>query len=257
MTNIYSELNRVFNCGEEAALCTIVKTKGSAPRRIGAKMIVYADGRICGTIGGGALEKEVIKNAIETIKNKKPDLYRHDLVQQLNMCCGGTVDIYIEPVMKKNNLYIFGAGHVGQALARYALNTDFQVFMIDDRIEFLDVVTESEINKMNLHYSQALPILPFDERTFVCIMTYDHAMDRDILAYCLKKPHAYLGMIGSKRKVEITKKKFEQGMIAETDELEEVDMPMGIDILAEGPDEIAISILAQLIKVKNTKIYAK
>src|ERR1700733_12801727 len=105
MTNIYSELMRIFASGEEAALCTIVNSKGSVPRRVGAKMIVYQDGKISGTIGGGALEKAVIENAIKTIQNKKPELYRRDLVQQLNMCCGGVVDIYIEPVMKKNNLY--------------------------------------------------------------------------------------------------------------------------------------------------------
>ena len=104
---------------------------------------------------------------------------------------------------------------------------------------------------MDNNYRQVLPLLPFDENTYVAIMTYSHPFDRDILAFCLKKPHAYLGMIGSQRKVEMTKKMFEEGMIASKNDLDKVDMPMGIGIGAEGPEEIAISILARLIAVKN------
>ena len=105
---------------------------------------------------------------------------------------------------------------------------------------------------------QALPLLPFNEETFIAIMTYSHEIDREILAYCLQKPHAYLGMIGSKRKIEITKKMFTEAKIATMEELNNVDMPIGIDINAESPEEIAISILAKLISQKNKnpeKIY--
>ena len=155
--------------------------------------------------------------------------------------------------MKKNKLYIFGAGHTGQALAKYALNFPFEVVLIDDRKEYLDDCTVSEVNKMHLPFGEALKLLPFDEQTYICIMTYSHPLDRNILSFCLKKSFAYLGMIGSQRKVEMTKKMFTEVGVCSFDELENVDMPMGINIGAEGPDEIALSILAKIISIKNYK----
>ncbi len=251
MEDIFEKISEARKKNLDFAFCIIVSTKGSTPRETGAKMLVYSDGSISGTIGGGELEKEVIVNAKEAIRKRQPSTYRHDLLHQHNMCCGGSVEIYIEPVMKKNKLYIFGAGHTGHALARYAVRFDFDVVIIDDRKDYLDEINLENVSKLNMHYSQALPLLPFDENTFITIMTYSHSFDRDILAFCLKKQNAYLGMIGSQRKVEMTKKMFEKGMIASTDELNAVDMPMGIDIGAKDPDEIAISILSKLIAVKN------
>jgi len=234
-----------------AAYCVIVQTKGSTPRKVGAKMIVYEDGSINGSIGGGNLEKKVIENAIQQIKDQEAKLFKHDLLHQHNMCCGGTVEIYIEPIKKMNRLYIFGAGHTGNALSIIANTLDFEVYVIDDRKQYLDEIKSKEINKLNLNYDKMLPSLPFDESTYIVIMTYEHTHDRDILAYCIKQANAYIGMIGSKRKIELTKKMFLDGKIATEKELEKVDMPMGINIHAEGPEEIAISILAKLIAIKN------
>lgn len=251
MKNIYEEIIQNQRDNKNAVVCTIVNTKGSTPRKVGAKMIVYENEKIFGTIGGGELEKAVIKNALKQIKENEPKIFRHDLLHQHEMCCGGTVDIYIEPIMKKNKLYIFGAGHTGQALAKFAVNFQFETVLIDDRKEFLDDCKISEINKMNLPFGEALRLLPFDEQTYVCIMTYSHPLDRNILSFCLRKPFAYLGMIGSQRKVEMTKKMFTEAGVCSFDELEKIDMPMGIDIGAEGPEEIALSILSKLIAVKN------
>lgn len=232
-------------------VCTIVQTKGSVPRKVGAKMIVHADGSIVGTIGGGELEKTVIKDALLQLKSGNPKVIHYDLLHQLNMCCGGVVDVFLEPVMRQNRLYIFGAGHVGHSLAKLASEINFEIFVIDDRKEYLDKIEVANVSKMHLPYDRALAALPFDEDVFVCIMTYSHPVDRDILSYCIRKPHAYLGMIGSKRKTTITKKIFLEAQIADEAALSEVDMPMGINIGAEGPNEIAISILAKLIEVKN------
>jgi xanthine dehydrogenase accessory factor len=251
MQDIFQKIAETQRKGIDVALCIIVNTKGSTPRESGAKMLVYPDGKIYGTIGGGDLEKNVIVHALEVLESKVPSVFKHDLLHQHNMCCGGSVEIYIEPIMKKNKLYIFGAGHTGLALAKYAVNFNFEVVLIDDRKEYMDEVMTEGINKLNLHYEQALPLLPFDENTFITIMTYSHPYDRDILAYCLKKPFAYLGMIGSKRKVAMTKKMFSQSGIGTMEELEKVDMPMGIEIGAEDPEEIAISILSKLIAIKN------
>ena len=252
LMNIYNEIEQLRKSGIDAALCTIIHTKGSTPRKVGAKMLVLIDGSIKGTIGGGNLEKEVIKNALIQLKKNEPKLFKHDLLHQHNMCCGGTVEIFIEPLEKMKRLYIFGAGHTGQALAKYALAMDFEIFVIDDRKEYIDQLKEMPaINKLNVDYKKALPTLPFDENTFVVILTYEHEIDRDILSYCIKKPYAYLGMIGSQRKIEMTKKMFLDAGIATKEQLEKVRMPIGANILAETPEEIAISILAELIEVKN------
>jgi xanthine dehydrogenase accessory factor len=248
----FSEILKSLSIEElPAALCIVVSAKGSAPRREGAKMLVTKNGSIKGTIGGGNLEKQVIKDAMKVLEKQEPQLFRHDLLHQHEMCCGGTVQIYIEPIMKKNKLYIFGAGHTGKALANIATALDFETVVIDDRKEYMDELDNPKINKMNLPFSEALKILPFDEKTYVAIMTYSHPLDRDILFYCLKKPHAYIGMIGSKRKVEITKKILKETNFADDEIINKIDMPMGIDIGAEGPEEIALSILAKIVKVKN------
>lgn len=249
--NLYSEIEKLRNSNKAAALCTVVNTKGSTPRKVGAKMVVREDGKIVGTIGGGNLEKKVIENALFQIKQNESKLFKHDLLHQHNMCCGGSVEIYIEPIKKMNRLYIFGAGHTGKALAQFANQLDFDIYVIDDRKEYIDSLEIEGINKLNLDYKKVLPSLPFDKNSYIVIMTYEHSHDRDILAYCMNQPNAYLGMIGSKRKVEITKKMFEEGQLANKATLNNIDMPMGINIGAESPEEIAISILAKLIEIKN------
>jgi len=249
--NLLKEIEAIKNSKIRAVLCIVVQTKGSTPRKVGAKMIVKEDGSITGTIGGGNLEKKVIENALKQLKEDEPKLYKHDLLHQHNMCCGGSVEIYIEPIKKMNKLYIFGAGHTGNALAKYAKGLNFDTYVIDDRKEYLDDLKVEGINKMNLDYKKVLPSLPFDNNTFIVIMTYEHSHDRDILAYCIKQPHAYLGMIGSKRKVELTKKMFKEGKLASKTALNNVDMPIRININADGPEEIAVSIMAKLIAIKN------
>ncbi len=249
--NLFEKIEEVRGSGVRAVLCLIVKTKGSTPRKVGAKMIVCEDRKIYGTIGGGNLEKKVIENALGQIKENEPKLFKHDLLHQHNMCCGGSVEIYIEPIYKMKKLYIFGAGHTGIAISEMAKNLDFDIFLIDDRKEYIDQVSASGIHKMCSDYKKVLPFLPMDNQTYILIMTYEHSYDRDILSYCIDKEWAYLGMIGSQRKIELTKKMFKEADIGTTELLEKVDMPMGIDINAEGPNEIAISIMAKLIQVKN------
>ena len=251
MNDVFEKIvaDRNNNC--EFAICIITNTKGSVPRAKGAKMLVYPGGKIFGTIGGGKIEKKVIEDALGTLKEKEAAIFHYDLLKQLNMSCGGSMDVYIEPVMKKNKLYIFGAGHTGAALAKRALEFDFEITLIDDRKDYLDEIKLTGIKKINGEYEQLLPGLSFDDSTYITIMTYGHPFDREILSFCLRKPHAYIGMMGSLRKVELTKKMFIEAGIGTQDELSRIDMPMGIDIGADGPEEISISILAKLLSVKN------
>ncbi len=167
------------------------------------------------------------------------------------MCCGGTVNVYIESIMPPEKLYIFGAGHVGQALSNYASSLCFDVFVIDSRMEEINKIQNNSVNTVPLGHVEYLSKMIFDKQSYIAIMTYDHKIDREILAYCLKKPFAYLGMIGSQRKVAVTRKMFLSTQICSEEELSKVDMPMGFNINGTGPEEIAISLLAKIIEVKN------
>jgi xanthine dehydrogenase accessory factor len=248
-----NEIAQIKKGHRKAALCVVVRTSGSTPRKIGAKMLVYETGMISGTIGGGNLEKKVIDQAVKQVEFNESKTFEHRLLQEHQMCCGGTVEVYIEPIQATSRLYIFGAGHTGKALIKLTSRFDFETTIIDDRKEYLDSITELNSKSMLIDFKQGLAHLNFDQNTFIVILTYDHALDRKILAHCLKQPRAYLGMIGSKRKIALTKKMFLKNELATEQELESVDMPMGININAEGPHEIAVSILAKLIEVKNGK----
>lgn len=256
MESIYKKIVELQSRNQSIAVCIVVNTRGSTPRKTGAKMLVDINGNITGTIGGGDLEKSVIENALKQLAEGTPKLFRHDLVHHHGMCCGGTVEIFIEPIMRKNRLYIFGAGHTGQALAKYAVGFEFEIFMMDERKDYISNCTNEKVNKLNLPHQEALQALPFDDATYICIMTHSHPYDRDILAYCINRPHAYLGMIGSRRKVEMTKKMFLDSGITTPAKIETVDMPMGFDIGAEGPEEIALSIITKLVAVKNRTLSA-
>lgn len=235
------------------ALCTVIATKGSAPRKTGAKMLVYDNGSIDGSIGGGALEKKVIEQALEVLKNNLPKIVTHNLVNELAMCCGGIVELFIEPIMNRKKLFIFGAGHCGKALAKFAPDLDFEISLIDERYDAFEGIDLPGCTIIQEHHATAIEKLSFDENTFVVILTYNHSYDREILALTSKKSHAYIGMIGSERKVAIAKKNILTSGILDEQQVKEIDMPIGLDIKAITPQEIAISILAKLIEVRNKK----
>lgn len=252
MKNIFSEMQDVMNRGEHCALCSIISTKGSTPLKAGAKMVVTASGKIIGTIGGGDLEKSVIENARSVICAGQSEVYSHNLLQQHGMCCGGSVNVFIDYVSAPDRLYIFGSGHVGRALSEVAVRLNFDVFVIDDRQDELAKIKSSTINKLPFDYKEILSRLPFGKNVFIAVMTRDHSMDREILAACIQREYGYLGMIGSMRKVEVTRKMFLSGGVCTAEDFERVDTPMGIQINAKNPEEIAVSIAAKIIQVKNS-----
>lgn len=253
MQNIYDSINQVMKNAEQAALCTIINTKGSTPLKVGSKMLVYDSGKIVNTIGGGSLEKNVINDALQIIMLQQAKLFKYDLLKQLEMCCGGSVEVFIEPIIHKKKLLVFGAGHIGSALAGYTKDFNFDITVIDDRIDFINQLQIENITKAHIHHSRFLQTYTFSENTFIVICTYKHSYDREILAHCITQNVGYIGMIGSKRKVLVTKKMFLEKNIATQNQLNFVDMPMGIDMNAHTHQEIAISILAKLIQVINKK----
>jgi xanthine dehydrogenase accessory factor len=251
MELIYNKIIEVLRSGEVTALCTVVSTKGSTPLSAGAKMIVWKDSRIFGTVGGGPLEKATIDEAIRVIRNKKPQLFVHDLKAQHEMCCGGYMEIFIEPLMPSKKLFMFGAGHVGKAVVRHALDLDFEITVIDSREEIFNDWSFTGFHKVTGDFPKVLPSLPYDDTTFIVIATLDHPTDNEVLAFCLGRPHCYLGMIGSRKKVATMKENLISQGIATEEMLNRVDMPIGLDIHAVTADEIAVSIVAKLILEKN------
>jgi xanthine dehydrogenase accessory factor len=251
MESIYEKIAEVVRSGRAAALCTVVTSKGSTPLKAGAKMIVFEDGSIYGSVGGGRLEQATAEQAVLIIKSRKPQLFVHDLKAQHEMCCGGFMEIFIEPVMKANKLYMFGGGHVGKAVVKHLQSLDFDISVIDSREEIFDDWPSWDYKKVTGPFAAVMPGLAYDASTYIVIATFDHQTDREVLAFCLNKPCKYIGMIGSRNKIAQTREMFLKDGIVKKEDLDRADMPIGIDINAETADEIAISIVAKLIQEKN------
>ncbi|MBM3405345.1 MAG: XdhC family protein [Bacteroidetes bacterium] len=254
MNNILLKIKDAIKDPRSSALCIIVQARGSVPGKIGAKMIVYSDGRIEGTVGGGGIEKQAMEDALTAIHTQKPLLKEYNLQTDLGMTCGGAATIYIEPLSKPSRLYIFGAGHIGKILANYAPDMHFETYLIDWRTELFESAEHLRYQQICKPYLEAVNEIPFDRESYIVIVTPNHNMDEDILAAVGKKDVAYLGLIGSKRKIETLTKTFLKENKLTKEELDRVDMPIGIKFNAITPAEIAISILARLIDEKNNRL---
>jgi xanthine dehydrogenase accessory factor len=255
---VFAALAEALQQGEEVALVTIVSSTGSTPQRVGAKMLVYADGRTVGTIGGGCYENEAFWKAREAIRNRKPVTMKFELnddfAQESGLVCGGQMEVFVEPVEPSPELYVFGAGHVGYFVARMAHEVAFRVHVIDDREKFASVERFGDgIDVIVDHIPTWLDSHRLPPTAYAVIVTRGHTHDLDALRALARNPLRYLGLIGSKAKVKrIFDALLEEGMTA--DSLESVHAPIGLDIGAITPQEIAVSILAELIAVKHGKI---
>jgi len=254
MNNILLKINKIQLDPRHAVLCIVTSVSGSGPGKAGAKMIVYDDGKIEGTIGGGGIEKRAIEVALGMMNTHSPVYKEYNLQTDLGMTCGGAAGIYFEPLIKPAKLYIFGAGHIGKILAGYAPDMGFDTVLIDWRNDLLQEQEHCGYQKVCKPYLEAVEEIRFDENSYVVIVTPNHDMDEDVLAAIGKKDLAYLGLIGSKRKIEILTRLFLGKAILTQEELDRVDMPIGIKFNAITPAEIAISILAKLIDVKNSRL---
>ena len=253
--NIFEKITHLQKTNTSAALVTVIQTRGSVPRESGSKMIVEADGKIHGTIGGGAVENMVINEALEVIKNKKAQIVKHDLFddqgKDTGMVCGGNMEFFIEPLTAPDKIIIFGAGHIAYYLAKLAEMMDFSVVVIDDRQEFAN--TERFPQALELIHEDAESAaqnLKFTPADFLVIITRDHHSDYSILRQVLHNPPRYLGMIGSKTKRRDIYNRLKQNDGFGDDTLQRIHSPIGLDIGAETPQEIALSIMAEIVKEK-------
>ena len=251
MKDLFSEIAEARSSGRPLVMVTVIESAGSAPRHPGARMLIYADGSISGTIGGGTLEKNVIAEARKLFTSASAALYRYDLDEDLGMQCGGRVAVFLEPVVPAHPLYIFGAGHIGTVLTRLAGMLGFQVTVVDNRPEFAD---KSRLPEAHLvlcqEYPQALDRITFTEGCYIVIVTHNHEHDFEIVQDCIVKPHRYLGMIGSRKKVQQTLNGLRNLGVPE-ENLARLRSPIGIHIGGETPEEIALSIAAELVAVRN------
>lgn len=255
---VFAALTDALQRGDEVALVTITASTGSTPQRVGAKMLVFADGRTVGTIGGGCYENDAFWKAREAIKARKPLTVKYDLnddfAEEAGLVCGGQMDVFIEPVEPAPDVYVFGAGHVGCSLVRMSHEAGFRVHVIDDREKFasaerfpdgVDVIVDEIPAWIAAH--------PLPATAYAVIVTRGHRHDLDALRALVARPMRYVGLIGSRAKV---KRIFDALVEEQTPSaaLARVHAPIGLDIGAVTPQEIAVSILAELIAVKHGKI---
>jgi len=255
--NIYSKLSEIEQTGMQAVLCVVIETKGSTPRHAGSKMIVYPDGRTDGTVGGGELESLCIdesKRLLET-GNLETNTLNYRLVnpdQGDPGVCGGEVEVYLEVIGKKQSLILFGAGHVGNKLAFLAKWIGFEVVIIEDRDDLVKKANVSDEFKVfsNMdQFNQNHYKFPAGN-LFVVMTTRSLEIDVINIPEVLKLNPRYLGVIGSKRRWIKTTELLIKNGILESD-IEKIFSPIGLDLGSETPEEIAISIMAEILKQKN------
>ena len=255
MDDIYEAITRLRRLGEKAVLATIVSTRGSAPRKEGAKMLVHADGRIVGTVGGGSLENQVHREALKLIEKNESQLMHFELTNEdaskEGMVCGGTVDVFLDPIHSSPILFIFGGGHISLTLARIGKMVGFRIVVIDDRSEFANAERFPEADEtMAGELSSILPKLDINGSSYIVIVTRGHQHDAQVLEWAVTTQAAYVGMIGSRKKIHTIFSYLKSKGITQ-EQLDRVHSPIGLAIGAETPEEIAVSIVAELIQVRH------
>jgi xanthine dehydrogenase accessory factor len=256
-TQIMSSLNDLLSKGKQAVLCTLIWKEESGPRDPGAKMLVTPEGKAVGTIGGGGMERLLISKALEIIKKGKPQTHhfalgvtpREDMIQ-VDSKCGGEVKIFMDIIKPDPRLIIMGSGWIAQAVARYAKDCDFEVIIIDDaetaiQENFPGMIVISD------HYPESLNKVEIGSSDYVAMLHGETGFELDGLRYAVKANPAYIGLLGSKNKLKEHMKQLNaEGLDANSVSI--IKGPIGLDINAETPEEIGISILADLIQKKRS-----
>jgi xanthine dehydrogenase accessory factor len=259
---VFAALGEALSRGEEAALVTIVSSNGSTPQRVGAKMLVFADGRIVGTVGGGCYEHDAIGKARQVLQTRKPATVKYDLnddfAEETGLVCGGQMEVFIEPIEASPSVYIFGAGHVGYYLGKMAHEAGFGVHVIDDRAAFANSERfpfAASVVVDDIPGWLARTTLP--PTSYAVIVTRGHRNDLDVLRSLAPRELRYMGLIGSRAKVaRLYEQLMSEGGDLDPSRLERIHAPIGLDLGAVTPQEIAVSITAELIAVRRGKAEA-
>jgi xanthine dehydrogenase accessory factor len=255
IVEIYEEIVKLQRAGRRGAVATIVNVRGSIPSFKSAKMLVRDDGSIAGTIGGGCVDAEVWQAAREVMASEKSRTLSFDLNEDpkydTGLVCGGTLEIFIEPVLPTPLLYIFGAGHVALELYKAARNAGFDVIVTDDRDTYANAERFPDARQVIAEdFDEALVGFDVSESSYIVIATRGHRDDMRVLRWAVQTPARYIGMIGSKRKaITVYRELVKEGLKPEL--FDRVHSPVGLDIGAVTPEEIAVSIMAELIGARR------
>jgi xanthine dehydrogenase accessory factor len=254
MDLIYQALAEIEKSAESAALCTVVKSEGSTPRHVGSKMLVYPDGHFVGTVGGGDLEHRVLDEAWMALSDGQARLLHYNMADPSRGdpgVCGGQVEVFVEPILPAPTVVVVGAGHVGKAVAHLAKWLGFRVAVSDDRPEFSNKETTPDADAFFSCLMADLPKhLKIDRRTFLVLTTRGSSVDAEGLPPLLDTPAAYIGVIGSKRRWATTVKELKARGVSD-ESIARIHSPMGLELQAETPEEIAVSILAEILMIRD------
>lgn len=253
--DLYEELVRLRKLGQKCALATIVEVNGSIPSYESAKILVREDGSLAGTIGGGCVEAEVWNAAREVIADEKPRRLNFNLGQDAaydnGLICGGQLEVFVEPVLPEPRAIIFGGGHISKSLSKVARVAGFSTVVVDDRETFANRERFPEADEIYAEeYEEVFPRLNVNSSSYLIIVTRGHRDDMRVLRWAVGQPARYIAMIGSRRKVlgvvkELGKEGIERGLF------DKVFAPMGLEIGAITPEEIAISVVAEMIAMRR------
>lgn len=254
MDTIYQAISEVESNGDSVALCTVVKSEGSTPRHLGSKMLVYPDGHFLGTVGGGELEHRVLDEARLAISDGKARLLHYNMTDPARGdpgVCGGQLEVFVEPILPAETIVVIGGGHVGKAVAHLAKWLKFRVAVSDDRQEFCNKETVPEADAFYVCPMEELPSrLTIDHRTYLILTTRGSAVDVPGLPALLDTGAAYIGVIGSRRRWATTVKELQDRSVS-MELIGKVRSPMGLELQAETPEEIAVSIMAEILMLRE------
>lgn len=247
----FQDLAELASEGRTFVVATVVSTGGSTPQKPGARMAVLEDGSLRGTVGGGAIEQQVVEASLALMRSPETHrLFETHLTHELGMCCGGKMQLFLEKHVPSARLWVFGAGHVGKELAALARHVGFRVTVVDERAEWATAERFPGVEVVRRDAATVSRELPGGPDCFFCVTTHDHPLDQAVVEALLEKPAAYLGVIGSRRKAE----RFRQRLLAagfSGAQVEALRSPMGVPIQALTPAEIAVSIVAELVAVRR------
>ena len=253
--DVYEELVRLRRLGQKCALATIVEVRGSIPSYQTAKLLVREDGSIAGTIGGGCVEAEVWNAAREVMETGQSRRLSFNLAQDAaydnGLICGGQLEVFVEPVVPQPRAFLFGGGHISKGLAKIAGMAGFATVVIDDREAFANRERFPEADEtIAAEYEEVFPRLEVNENSFIVIVTRGHRDDMRVLRWAAGTRAAYIAMIGSKRKVISVVRELEKEGLPAT-AFDRIHAPMGLEIGAVTPEEIAVSVVAEMIAVRR------
>jgi xanthine dehydrogenase accessory factor len=250
--SFYARLAELEKEGKSFALATIIQTRGSVPRHEGTKMIIFPDSSFEGTIGGGEVESMIIREAQETLSDGKSRVLHYNFSDPERGdpgVCGGEMDVYVEPIRPKVSLLIFGMGHVGQAIAHLGSWLGFRVVAADDRPDYItEDIAPSANQRIHSELADLTTHVKIDDQTFIILATRGVPVDVAGLPALLRSPAAYIGVIGSRRRWATTARQLQE-MGIQNEDILRVTSPMGLEINAETPAEIALSILAEIVMI--------